>query len=754
MKFVFFIFMIVFSKGSFAEKSHLTCSANGTDIYFVNGVDVDEAKFENYSESVRRIIDSINGNELDNRSDIEVFPRHNTSQGLMKDVAEALYQYTEDVKLNKQRECLLPSNLIYYILSTNAGKLKQLCTRSNQCPEIKSICADMLKIKHEKMSSALYQDIGKFRKDIVSSVSNNRKIVLVGHSQGSLFVEGLRNYIKKYHPGHDQYTSSLMVAGLKKSSHKRNNFYNFTKDGVLEKIEDALLPVPERKFEISSTCEPDNTSSSTGFNFTARNHSFECYTGNFNVSGPQFLLQGNGTFTARDYFLDLLKKTVSELGNNDPSCCNKKMGKVWKPTNSFVADDVLVIGDHLNLSADSSLCGSGVVDATTPFGIRLVNSNLSGRVNLKGRLNFENVQATADSSINIDGSTFLNQKKIKDTIISGSLDASDEGVIENSKIFSKLITRTHLTIRNMTFLGDLEILPYTRPNQYGTSISFQDSTFLNSNRKSIIKGRLVEIKNSEVNFINVDLGTLRVLDSNIKGGLSFKTNTELSPSMIDYGVLVTNNSQLNSEVSFLDDGCPTLISNRIYQSTVSGDKLEMNCASLVDSNLNLTAPSNVLKSHVSNSNVDGELKLSKDSAIQYANYTGKTELVGASMSSASTERLTFNNLSLIASSPTNSRLFTISSITSASNLKATGAGGIYALAEFGDNVTLYAENEDKWIRMQTYSNTPGMPPRPTRILPGVTVIGQIWLIGCTAFGGGVYTCTYDDTNLTNNKLKI
>lgn len=572
--------------------SHLTCSSSGVDIYFINGVGVGDDGFVSFSSSVTLAELAASKSELDNTPTVNFIPRHNRSSGLNKDIAEAMFQYLEGAK-NKKIPTLIAAKLVFNFLSSKSYRIKKACAETLD-PNEREVCDELMKIKTDKMNTFLYKDTGLFRKVIITSIKNKRKIVLVGHSQGTLFVNSLRNYIKKYYPAYDPYVSSLLVGAFKLSSHKRTIYYNFTKDGLIDEIASRWAIIPERNFVISSTCEPEAPDQGTGLNFNFSNHSFNCYTGNFSVSGPKFLLPKNGNFIARDYFNDLLKKAVSELANNDENCCNKEPGKLYRAnadspiSNLFISQKtqseknaILVntgesricgaskISGRINI--DNSTVTNATLEADPVNGIYLLNSTISSNVKLSRNIMVKNST--------VKGGTYSGEHR-QGYIYS---EISD-GTYEGSNNFSGYYT-VKGSVKNSTIDGQSLIMP-SHGNPHFTL--FIDSLPGGAVRDGVtISG--VGSLNATIGSGSTVLGTPLLRNTTCAGCgdwfggvLTHNSNTEISggesgASEVRGGVFLGKNVKIRNGSSVvgtsmrLDKGIPAIHLNTVVSSsTVTG----------------------------------------------------------------------------------------------------------------------------------------------------------------------------------------
>lgn len=172
---VILLILAFLSLNANAIKSHLTCSKNGTDIYFINGVDVGDESYKDFVRTVALLEQSSPLHEFDPKAEnVKFIPLHNSSQGMKKDVAEAMFQYIENVKKEKKNVTIVAAKFVFHFLSSNTQKMKEVCNRELG-QNLRYICDELLRIKYDKYNSHLFKDLGSFKLRIAESVAANKK---------------------------------------------------------------------------------------------------------------------------------------------------------------------------------------------------------------------------------------------------------------------------------------------------------------------------------------------------------------------------------------------------------------------------------------------------------------------------------------------------------------------------------------------------------------------------------------------------
>ena len=159
--------------------ANVKCSKNGTNLIFINGVDVDKAEGALHASNFVRIIENEVGySRIDKNSNVDVVFIHNRNVTKAIDYIEAGAQGLNTRFSSISTEAAFV--LIYNVL-TGAQMVAPPLPGFNWFEE--------LKINEiEEFKEVTQEDIRILKEAIVSSLIVDKKVILVSHSQGNFFV--------------------------------------------------------------------------------------------------------------------------------------------------------------------------------------------------------------------------------------------------------------------------------------------------------------------------------------------------------------------------------------------------------------------------------------------------------------------------------------------------------------------------------------------------------------------------------------
>jgi hypothetical protein len=179
------LFFAIIPLISYSKVSHLTCSATGTKLIFINGVNVDDREyFVNFRDQVTFLFSTIDQNNTDSKATIEFSVPHNRSESQLRDLAETFFlfmqRYQKDSRHNS--EPLIPDskllNLFVSSLLTTKFKFEYAC-KNDPDPRIQDICKEIRKIREEGQKSITFEDLGRIRKIVSDAIAENKKIIFL-----------------------------------------------------------------------------------------------------------------------------------------------------------------------------------------------------------------------------------------------------------------------------------------------------------------------------------------------------------------------------------------------------------------------------------------------------------------------------------------------------------------------------------------------------------------------------------------------
>ncbi|MGZ3788892.1 MAG: hypothetical protein ACXVLQ_10230 [Bacteriovorax sp.] len=219
MKKILIIFCLMLSLPSYSKN--LKCSANGTDVYYVNGVLTNFSKNNSDKEAIRTIINKgstvLDSGLLQNGlPPVSYIGIHNPSFGLVNDAAElfsqayyinngkdinskAIYNAVQNLPevIGSLASVYDPSHvssvlgMFGFSPTINYVTLKGLANESNQIALERSIASVDTLVKENNLV------VDSIASHLTKSKESNRKILFVAHSQGNAVLEaGLKRLVE------------------------------------------------------------------------------------------------------------------------------------------------------------------------------------------------------------------------------------------------------------------------------------------------------------------------------------------------------------------------------------------------------------------------------------------------------------------------------------------------------------------------------------------------------------------------------
>lgn len=436
----FLIILILISARVYANISHLTCSKNGTNLIYINGVDINNWEHTKFESLATGLSSDLLPRNIDAKDDFFVTVPHNRSEGLLRDIAESFFLFANrgsKTKLSNKVGYSASKKIIKFLvagLMSDRGKLEYLCNPyikrdSNgelinkicltdpvpQDPNApiteKNICCSIDKIKMEAQKSVAFEDLGKFRTIVVEKLKNDQKVILVTHSAGAMFADRIKDYVKRYYPQYSDYLGTLAIARPFRSNHKENEYFlNSQKDPVLNQInETGINETPAPNLFFKTNCDIE-----VPFPVDYRNHDFSCYLSEAALSPGVPLLFNTPNPTSRYYIKDYIYRVASDLGNNDVACCNKAAGKIWinngDVNGGFISKNIEISGKVM-IESGAQLCGSGVITASNDPTKHVFQKDviINGKLDLNSSFSFSGNTQTSENSklVSEPGVSFL-----------------------------------------------------------------------------------------------------------------------------------------------------------------------------------------------------------------------------------------------------------------------------------------------------------------------------------------------------------
>lgn len=399
MQILIFAMCLLLRVEVFAALSDLTCSKNGLDIFFINGVLIDDKAFrKDFTPQADTFFTEIvkQKNRLDlHPSSIESIIKHNNTEGLLRDIAESYFLYLMRNESKEKLPLKTTLRLLLMSLMNKNAQLDEYCSLNKAL----DICKELKKIIYDKQNYQTIADLGLFKDEAYKSlVERKRKLIFVTHSGGNLMADRVRDFIlNELPPEYYPLTGHVSLARPYFTQHKNVETIVFEEDGVIESLRLAGQNTPPGNVSLQTRCD--------NFRFLPWfNHGFDCYLGNNLVQQNLYdiprIVQSVEIVKAAVY------KVASNLANNDENCCNKSpKGKVWinddTSIGGFISEKIKIESGKVTINKGAQLCGTGSINATSDsskhiFGEQVI---INGQINLNSKFKVLGTTSISSSSV-------------------------------------------------------------------------------------------------------------------------------------------------------------------------------------------------------------------------------------------------------------------------------------------------------------------------------------------------------------------
>lgn len=397
MQILISIIFIIYSNTTLAVTSDLTCSKKGLDVFFINGVLIDDKAFKDeFSVQAEAFFDKLDMNRVDlNRSyPPETIKKHNHTEGILRDIAESYFLYLARDESKQKLPLKTTLRLLLMSLMNKNAKLDEYCSLNKAL----EVCEELKKIIYDKQNSQAAADLGVFKDEAYKSlIERGRKLIFITHSGGNLMADRVRDFIRlQLPPEYYGLTGHVSLARPYFTLHENVETIVFEEDGVIESLRIAGQNTPAGNVSLQEKCD--------NFRFLPWfNHGFDCYLGNNPVQ--QSLYDIPGLVPSVEIAKAAVYKVASRLANNDENCCNKGNGKVWinddNTIGGFLSGEVKVESGKVTILKGAQICGSGTINATNDptkhvFGEQVV---INGKINFNSKFKINGTTKSSTSSI-------------------------------------------------------------------------------------------------------------------------------------------------------------------------------------------------------------------------------------------------------------------------------------------------------------------------------------------------------------------
>ena len=355
MKFIISLFfLITMSLDAVAQEKSLSCSKNGTVLFYINGINVGKTDFD---EDLDRLFETIVSLEtkFDNQGSVSVTGEHNSSEGFTLDYIQLVRQKLEGQKKYSNSDIVELISLYFH------SRIEFIRSIGEEIYD--EIRRDMF-LELNSGETISQNDIKVMAIKIRNFLNQNKKVIVVSHSQGNIYANYVYDELLNIGvPAEalNKYYGNLQVGSAARSLKAKNaKVYSLKDDIALNWLSGTSpRPVLDQKYRVSL-----HTPSSLycvlnychGFASTYQSSSME-------VVGPKQGASGEVTRKSVDVFRENLEEVAWMLANNDDNCCDGREGRFYRkdyssPASGFVENTVDIASRaNITISESAQLCG-------------------------------------------------------------------------------------------------------------------------------------------------------------------------------------------------------------------------------------------------------------------------------------------------------------------------------------------------------------------------------------------------------------
>lgn len=335
----FALVLMLFSFYFNVSAKTLSCSANGTDVYYINGVLTNDAKNKTDTKAMGALFNSKLG-QLDLGSNVSFTGIYNPSFGVVNDVAElfsqayyaktgkddgkAIFNLIQNIPeaVGNIASVFDPTEVSKAIGMFGYTKTLNLATLVDQANEDWVTAASRSMASTDKLFAEDSVVINSVANAVIKSKKDNRKVLFVAHSQGNAaLVAGIKKLQLYNDPGEVDYMKRFMgvyhvaspVSPLSSNDFKQRNIRS-EQDKVISAAQffSNLLPIPEYRITTAPVTHKvtfNGGSDITGHFFHDTYLSDKIVIEPVKVTNPKAVIMSNN-------FVDTLSDLATALADN------------------------------------------------------------------------------------------------------------------------------------------------------------------------------------------------------------------------------------------------------------------------------------------------------------------------------------------------------------------------------------------------------------------------------------------------------
>ncbi len=558
--------LILFSSVTQAKESHLTCSIKNAIIHYVNGVQVYDPDENNQTVELMRL--HLGQFDVDEKGVTFAKPTWNSTYSIKEDVYDSVYLRLRNLQNTNwsPRELEQNTNWIFLARDRFVRAAQQFITLG--------FAKELAEFLSRNTKLPTGGQITKLAEMIKEEINSGHKIVLVGHSAGTMFsaatFEEVKDLLSNDQKKIQMFAGVMLAAALPYLPETGNGESNFTyvrtsRDLVIGTIAvGALAANVETNFLDNLKYDP------FGHGVT------EIYLNESIIAEYK-----ERPISMSDLFVLKVKEAVSAMINNDAGCCDGRAGKLWLNEincreqtclGGFIEETISHDRSSKSLSIDrnAKVCANPAHMDGVP--------RILGNVDLKGNI------LLGDSAVILGGSTFSSPITIDS--LDSEIELRGTTVVRSEMGYPLKIKGAILATGNTQLSGRLDITGETYQGNSNQSYktAFVDAKISGFSEGSKIQGPVLisgNVQDSEIvgvrdqynstnnwNILNID-SDAEVKDAKISGigtiGATVKDNATISGNKIqerlDGVVLLNGNGAQEKTIVSGDD---TKITGLVY----------------------------------------------------------------------------------------------------------------------------------------------------------------------------------------------
>lgn len=518
-------------------EPRLSCSKNGSMIFFINGVNVSEVDKISNKILYDRFFERMTKDRIDQKLDVDSKFLYNQSEGLLLDAYETY-------KLSLEHSTTPKKTKVRMFLDMISGDLPDFL-QTCRSHEGNQKCDSIFSHYYKGQASLAETDLRVMMARVLRAAKDNKKLIFVTHSGGTIFADAIRRHLKTYYPQYYKLSSHFSMSRPFKTDLNKTFNATFDQDEIGKFLRYSFPALaPSANIVMYQKCKGNVTE--------APNHIQTCYFEDaiqlsFLNTSDRPLFNQSFPIRAIDYMLDSVYRVATFIPGNDEKCCPTIPGGPWRNEHlcqsgspnclsGFVADSVEYSKKENIEIVKSYICGPYKLHPGNNK-IQMYGSYLHGQ----GEINKGNI---SDSIFKEDSITSFSGYAIGNSELSGRNVIQDDVYIFNSQLNGNNIIKGHTEFSRSTLSSDL-LNPSSFDGSIGISDSHLEGNFNVSGSATISNSSLIGTNILQGNTLFHSVTSEGIIRSSTN-----LTNSSILQEVTNFGELYLENRVAMRNVSF------------------------------------------------------------------------------------------------------------------------------------------------------------------------------------------------------------